>query len=423
MDRHVTCFGDGDPMNPTEPIGWHYISAPIDGYSTDDMLDFYVNQWDESAGMFLNYAGAEPCIPFAPAEVLDGMEVWSVKYDQLWPYNGYVGGPCPQPVNGPVVMYNGPFAGLHTGAYSSGATVGAGAGWNMHANPYPSGLDLNAIAWDPGAVPGAALYDGCPGNYNYWTPALGAYSMPVGNGFFTEWTAPGTFALTGAERAHGPDFYYKSEVSELLTLEAIGAGSADILHVRFMEEAEAGFAKDGDFHKLFAATEDLPQIYTTAGEDKLAINALPATSVVPMGFTSVTSGEYTISAIETTNFTEIYLKDLVTGAVTDLMTDSYTFSYTTGDDEARFEIHFGALGIDDNLINQVSIWSNQNNVYVNVPKELKGTISVYTMMGQEVISTDTQPGQNVIPMDEINTYYVVKVISNDRAVTGKVYIK
>ena len=42
---------------------------------------------------------------------------------------------------------------------------------------------------------------------------------------------------------------------------------------------------------------------------------------------------------------------------------------------------------------------------------------------QEVISTDTQPGQNVIPMDEINTYYVVKVISNDRAVTGKVYIK
>ena len=65
MNRNMTCSLDGDPLNAEEPIGWHYISAPIDGISTDDMQDYYINQWNEAApSMWTNYAGTEPCIPF-----------------------------------------------------------------------------------------------------------------------------------------------------------------------------------------------------------------------------------------------------------------------------------------------------------------------------------------------------------------------
>jgi hypothetical protein len=190
-----------------------------------------------------------------------------------------------------------------------------------------------------------------------------------------------------------------------------------------MDNAQAGFAPDGDFHTLFTTMEGLAQIYTTAGADQLAVNALPATEMVPMGFTAATSGSYTLQAIETSEFTEVNLQDLVTGDVTNLLTSSYTFDYTTGDDANRFVIHFGAVGVGENLMNSVSIWSADNNIFVSVPKELKGTIAVYNMMGQEVVSTDTQPGTNVIPMENTNTYYVVKVLSNENAVTGKVYIK
>ncbi len=414
------CFGD--PNNPAEPIGWHYISAPIDGVTTDDLFDFYVNQWDETSSMWMNYAGSPtiPCTPYSPAETLDGMEVWSVKYDQNWSTYG-----CPTPTTGAFVMYDGPFTALHTGPYSTPATYTAGAfaGWNMAANPYPSGLDLNAIVWDANAIPGAALYDACPGSYGYWSPALGAYSMPVGNGFFTEYTAAGTFSLTGAERAHGPDFFYKEEITSLLTLEAIGQGSADLLYVRFMEEAQVGFAPDGDFHKLFTTTQDLPQIYTTAGTDKLAINALPATDMVPMGFTSATSGEYTISAIETSEFSEVYLQDLVTGQVTNLLSESYTFDYVTGDDANRFIIHFAPVGIGELNAQNVKIWSLENNIIVNVPANVTGEIAVYNMMGQEVARTDIEAFETQIAVSDVNTNYVVKVISKSSAVTGKVYVK
>ncbi|MCB0805114.1 MAG: T9SS type A sorting domain-containing protein, partial [Bacteroidales bacterium] len=168
--------------------------------------------------------------------------------------------------------------------------------------------------------------------------------------------------------------------------------------------------------------DDYPQIYTTIGEEKLAVNALPATSTVPMGFQAETSGTYTINAIETSEFTEIYLEDLVTGETTDLLSDSYTFDYVAGTTADRFVIHFGALGVENSNAYNVNIWSNENNIMVNAPS-VNGTIVVYNMMGQEMTRTDIAPGVNVIPMDEVNTYYVVKVLTSDSAITGKVFIK
>jgi hypothetical protein len=187
-----------------------------------------------------------------------------------------------------------------------------------------------------------------------------------------------------------------------------------------MEEAEAGFAKDGDFHKLFS--EGIPQIYTTAGNDKLAVNALPATASVPMGMTCVESGSFTISAIETSEFANVVLEDLVTKIQTDLLAGSYTFEYTAGEDEARFIVHFTPLGVGENFADMVNIWSSAANIYVQTP-EVTGEIVVFNMMGQEVVRTDIQPGLNTIPMHDVNTYYVVKVLTSDNAVTGKVFIK
>ena len=410
--RNLVCTGTG--AGGTDPMNWSYISAPIDGFTTDDMYDYYVNTWDEATSMW-NHIEGDPlnCIP-APTVGLGVLEAWSIN--MAMDYN------CPMPGTGTDLEFSGPFAGMHTGAYAMAATYSGGAytGWNMFSNPYPSGLDMNAIVWDANAVPGAAFYDACPGNYLYWSPAVGTYSMPVGNGFFTEWTAPGTFALTGAERDHNPDFFYKDDITSLLTLEITGDEKSDITHIRFMEEAEAGFAKDGDFHKLFST--EVPQIYTTAGEDKLAINALPSTASVPMGMTSTVSGSYTISAIEISEFSHVVLEDLVTGIQTDLLAGSYTFEYTTGDDEARFIVHFTPLGIGDNFANMVNIWSSANNIYVQTP-DVTGDIVVFNMMGQEVVRTDIEPGTTVIPMNDVNTYYVVKVLTSDNAVTGKVFIK
>jgi hypothetical protein len=244
--------------------------------------------------------------------------------------------------------------------------------------------------------------------------------MPVGNGFFTEWTGPGTFTTTNASRAHNADYFWKADVSDLVTLQITGNEKSDITHIRFMENAQVGFAKDGDFHKMFSTV--VPQIYTTAGQDMLAVNCLPETATVPMGMTSEVSESYTISAIETSEFQNVVLEDLFKGEQTDLLVDSYTFEYNVGDNANRFVVHFTPLGTPEFGANSINIWGADHNVYVQAPA-INGDIVVYNLMGQEVVRTDIKAGLNVIPMDENNTYYIVKVIGNDVTETGKVFIK
>ena len=423
FDRDVLCSGTvGGSANP---LGWHYLAAPFDGFTTDNMPDYFVNAWDQPTGMWIQYSMDPylfPCTPW-PTTPLNTMDAWSINFDLNYPDPLCPGLP---PGTGNIVEFIGGAVDVHTGAYNAPLGYGAGAyqEWNLVSNPYPSGLDVDLIAWGPNTVQAAAYYDGCAGNYVYWATGMGSYVMAPTLGFFVETVAADVFPVTNAERAHGADWFWKSEVTDLLTLEATGNDKSDVLHVRFADNVTAGFDLNGDAHKLFAENEGLAQIYTLAGEEMLAINAQPAAEMVPMGFTSVGSGTFTIEAIETSDFADVVLEDLFEETQTDLLAGSYTFNYTAGDDPNRFIIHFTPVGTPELEANSINIWSSEHNIYVNVPETANGDIIVFNMMGQEMLRTDINPGcVNVIPMEKVNTYYVVKVLTSKNAVTGKVYIK
>lgn len=421
-DRGILCSGTLPGVS--DPLGWHYLSAPIDGFTTDDLPDYFVNAWDQGTGTWMQYSMdpiAFPCTPW-PTTPLTAMDAWSINFDMGYPEPACPGSPAG---TGVFAEFTGPAPAVHTGPYAMPLGYGA-AGyemWNLVGNPYPSGLDMSTISWGPSTVAGAAYYDGCGGGYVYWTPAIGPYIMAPTLGFFVETTGADVLSVDNSNRAIGADWFWKDEVPNLLILEATGNERSDKLYVRFMDNVTPGFDMNGDFHKLFATTEGLPQIYTVAGSDKLAINALPETNAVPMGFVANGSGTYTIEAIETSDFSTVILEDKVTGETTDLLAGSYTFEYTEGAAEDRFVIHFAPLGIGENGAGTASIWSSDHTIYVQTSTTARGDIVVYNMMGQEVVRTDIAPGLNTLPMNEVNTYYVVKVLTSDKAVTGKVYIK
>jgi hypothetical protein len=241
-------------------------------------------------------------------------------------------------------------------------------------------------------------------------------------GFFVETTGAGTIDMEHADRAHNAGWFWKDEVANLLTLQASGNDRSDVLHVRFADNVTAGFDNNGDMHKLFAETEGLPQIYTLAGTEKLAINARPATSSVPMGFVANGNGTYTISAIETSEFANVVLEDKIANVQINLLVEDYSFEYNTSDDANRFIIHFTPLGTPEHMANSISIWSSNQTIYVQAPA-ISGDIVVYNMMGQEVVRTAVVEGLNEIQMGDVNTYYVVKVLGSEITETGKVFIK
>jgi PKD repeat protein len=418
FDRYVIC--SGTTGYSTNPFGWHYLAAPFDGFTSDGIFDYYSNKWDQATGTWTHMEMPTPpnplCTPW-PTEPLSVLNAWSVNYA-----SDYACG-WANPGTGAQVEFMSGAAGVHTGNY--GKALGFGGGlyqnWNMVSNPYPSGLDVNTIAWGANTVAATYYYDGCAGNYVYWATGLGSYVMTPTLGFMVETTGADVFNVGNASRSHNADWFWKNDVANLLTLQATGTGGSDVLKVRFANDVTAGFDNNGDAHKLFAETENLPQIYTLAGTEKLAINALPETQLVHMGFVANGSGEYTIEAIETSEFANVVLEDCANGIQTDLLSGSYTFNYAEGAEHA-FIIHFTPLGTPEYDANSINIWAANQTIYVQAPATT-GDIVVYNMMGQEVVKTAIQPGLNVIPMEDVNTYYIVKVLGSEITETGKVFIK
>jgi hypothetical protein len=415
----------GAPAGFLDNEGWHFVSAPIAGFSTDDILDYYLNLYDESLASYVHIEGTYPCIPVSPAIVWAPLQGWSMKFQPEYLTQCGAGG------TGTVIEFSGGAPSVHTAtppASIPGGFTAVGpdpAHYNLMGNPFYSALDadlmvptwpaqLNTSIWqyDNNNLTWAPWSAGSPGFNNVIAPT---------QGFLVSATAGGTLNVDNTMRVHGGTFL-KDEVENVLIVQASGNGYADKIYVRFMEEATANYDGHWDATKLMSTALEVPQIYTTTAGAELSIDLRPATEVVPMEFVSGTSATYTIEAIETSNFSEITLEDVANEVFTNLLTDSYTFDYTTGEAH-NFIIHFGPLGVNDNLAGNVNIWSNEHKIYVQTSTTDRGDIVVYNMMGQEVVRTDIAPGLNTIPMTEVNTYYVVKVLTSDNAVTGKVYIK
>jgi hypothetical protein len=422
FDRDQKCVDGALPFG-----SWHYLAAPVDGVGTPNMWDYYVNSWSEPTSAWVHQYGVPPNVPCNPITLaLNGLSAWAINHDAA-----YVCG-ATNPATGQIIEMVGPA--IHTGPYAAPYTFTPGLyqGWNMFGNPYPSSIDPATIAFPGNMAAGVAMYDGCLNTYHYstfangWNPAVPLHpeftgKIPPTQGFFVQATGAGAFSVTDANRVHDlGGSYYKEEVTDLLILQASNNEQSDVLYVRFMDGATP-VIDNYDFQKMFSTANGLPQIYTKVGEDMLAVNALPETKAVPMGFTSETSGTYTIEAVETSEFANVVLEDLANGIETDLLNGSYTFEYTTGA-EHGFVIHFTPLGTPELAANNINIWAADHNIYVQAPATT-GDIVVYNLMGQEVVKTNIEAGLNVIPMTDVNTYYIVKVIGSDVTETGKVFIK
>jgi hypothetical protein len=162
-----------------------------------------------------------------------------------------------------------------------------------------------------------------------------------------------------------------------------------------------------------------------------SLNSIAQHPIVPVGFKAGVNGDYTINASELKSFTiptYIYLKDLFTNTLTDLNhTSSYSFTATINDNADRFQLIFASspLGIiNNNVIQQTSIYSNNHDIFINSNESIKQII-IYNTIGQLIKKIENvEKGNTVINMkDYAMSYYIVKVITNHNVYSEKVLIK
>jgi hypothetical protein len=441
LQRGTLTFSGGGEAEVEQYLpkdAWHIVASPVQ----DEVIGAYM--W-----MYL-YRYAEPAASWqylsqpvsTPLNVGEGYFVWPYTTD---PNGTYPPSPDSAVLNGTLNYQT-------VNDYSLSYTASSpNPGWNLVGNPYPCAIDWNGSTdWDRNNVDATVyVYDngaggGSSGNYRIynWNTGIG---IPTGNdgiiastqGFWLHANNTGARVdIPQSQRLHSNKTFFKNtddEWDNLLRLR-VDEKSSTLFYetlVAFSEEATGGF--DAMFDGAFLeGKDDAPQFYTVTANEMYSVNFLPSYgdySIVPLNFKSVNTGEYSITASNIESFPAglpVYLEDKKENVFHNLRANpEYIFIWEVGDNSSRFNVHFAdPLGNSENgFAAGIQIYAYEKTVYVNIPFEVNGDILIYNLPGEQVISQKALKGLNSIPVWNNNTYLIVKIISGNRATTGKVFIK
>jgi hypothetical protein len=430
------------PMMPSGTnAGWHLVGAPTNNEVTGNWASYWVKAWLETGNTYVDVdpcggdATAGNCCPPSAFNVplIPGIGFAVKKFDN-YACGITIPGCAAAPTQDQMIEFTGTMANLNTGGGSipfTASNFGVPGpqydNWNLFANPYPASIDVEAIVFDlPNMAPTVNYYDEMSQSYVWYTQGAGgpgSQFIPPTQGVFCLATGAGNFTLTGAERTVAGAAMFYNDQAKTLKLEAsnVAIGTVDHAWITFNEEASNGFDLTLDAKKMLAKNEMTPQIYTVSENAQYAANVMPAANVVPLNFEAMVAGTYTITAAET-DFDHVYIVDAKTGVIQDLNANPvYTFTAEAEEDAARFTIHFtdisGALEA-----NGAVVYGYGSEIHVNVMNP-NAEVAIYNLVGQEVYRTNVNETFNVITMNDVNTYYVVKVYTENNVVTEKVYVQ
>jgi hypothetical protein len=335
-------------------------------------------------------------------------------------------------------------------------------GYNLLGNPYPipiswkkgswakNNVEYTIWIWEP--FPDATA-DEPDGQWLVTTTSGGGNFngvVPSGQAFFVRANAssPSITIPADARTVYYPSTtYYKTReddndsstyAADYVTIKAMNDEDEEEIWISFNEFGTEDFDNGWDASKLRNSYSIVTLFIPKESRDQ-CIEHLPTLlpdeeRIVEIGFETTAEGEHSL-VIDATYMpdTDITLEDLKYDQMQNMDSDSiYTFVAFADDDPNRFRIHFNktTTGIefeDFNHHNEESIQIYSYGKHVYIKKEdisSSGYVMLYDMYGREVLSHPLeQTSLMKIPVQLNNSYLVVKVISDSKVFTSKVYIK
>ncbi len=400
---------------------WHYVCSPVDDPLAGTFLNIYLMQFNEPSGQWTYIVDPN----FVLSKDMQGLAAWSST----------------SLLGNTTVQYQGT---LNTGYHEIPLTYTENAthnnrGFNFVGNPYCSAIDWDYSGnegWTKTNVDNAIyMWNSNKGAYGCYVNGLsvnGASSIiPAHQGFYVHCTqATGVLGVDYNAQVQDHEISYKSQNEtgdNLLRLRATGNGYNDETLIHFEEQTTSAYDAAYDAYKM-KGLDEAPQIFSYSdGNDELAINSLPATALVELGFTCGLPGIYSINWEGQSGFgsdTQIFLEDLVTGQMIDLQkVQEYNFSYQTDDDIHRFNIHFyGPNAIAKNEIQKVNIYAYKDEILIQNKIFDNAIVTVYNLLGQPVAEDRISKGYTSIRLEK-EANYIVTVVSGNYIQTNKVFVR
>ncbi|MCD4698169.1 MAG: T9SS type A sorting domain-containing protein, partial [Bacteroidales bacterium] len=405
---------------------WHLVSPPVANSTINTYFDIYLKEWDEPTRSWTYLV--DPVT--LPLNVAQGYSAWA---DNI--YTGTT-----------TVDFTGT---LNTGDYTLSSldytVIGGNSeeGFNLVGNPYPSAIDWNtnwnitnlsgwAIIYDNGVYRGWNTYlTGMDRSYNGKLDGI----IPSTQGFWLRAIGGGaSVTIPASERVHDAQAFYKD--SE----ESIYAGiRLQVSTNEFTDDAVILLHPEGtsEFDGLYDLAQfenipEAPQLYSIMSDGNYAVNVISENTeeaVIAIGFKTGQAGTYEITTASMSNFSNnmtMVLEDIKLDILTELKEGiSYEFDFDLMDNEHRFNLHFKDAAIDDEKgYLDIHIYSFNDQVYIQTPELESAEVVIFDIMGQEILREQTSStGYSVLKITTGTGYYLVKLITNDRIITEKVFIK
>jgi hypothetical protein len=389
---------------------WHLISSPLTDATAQVFENDYLQSWSEVNAEWTDIISTGTAL-----NPVQGYGLWTMySSDHTYTFTGTP----------------------NTGSQNIELTVSdnfpdPGTGYdgaNLLGNPYPSAIDWSLLDNTFGAVyywQGNGT-DG-DGTYLSWNNGSGQGSQYIApaQGFFVVAASAGTISLTNAHRTHSVGSYYKSATDtkdNLLVLETISKGISDKLYVNFDTETSEDFDLQYDAYKFPSGTPGLSELYSYADDKKLSIDVRPESELIQLGFANSLSGTYSIGINQANAISRATLEDTKTNTFTDLLKGSYSFTWLAGEDDKRFKLHWGTVGLEETPDSEIAIYSYHKTAYIKLKNQIKGDIYIYNMAGQLLTSQEAATGLVSLGISAPGIY-IVKVVSNKKTTTAKIFIQ
>ena len=331
-----------------------------------------------------------------------------------------------------------------------------GQGYNLMANPYPSNLDLSALAasnsiaekfyfWSNANVANPDATGYVANNYAVYTATGGTPAengtvnpdshIKVGQGFIVKATT-GSITFTNAIRNDGTgdsSFINKGKNSKAvidrywLTLSTPALSSNTIL-IGYPEGATNGYDPQFDAEQLGQSTNSF---YSVLEDKKLVIQGrqkpMEISDVVPLGLKGSATGQYKISLIKKNGIFDgaqkVYLRDKQNKTVTNLSEGNYTFSSESGIIENRFEIIYVDEVLADTEVKtgELAVYRNGDLFEIKSSQKKISDVEVYDVSGKLLIKVT--PNQNHVSINNnslVNGIYILKIYRSGEIVSKKV---
>ncbi len=375
IERYIPAATWGDWKD-----GWHSLSSPVASQaiysafvSTYSLINEDFFKWNEAINSwisFKNSSGTGQNPDFSETEFIVG-KGYLVAYASTVTKN----------FTGILNVADVSVSGLEI-------STGTNKGWHLLGNPFASAITWYTD-WPMSNIGGTAnIWNEAGQSY---TPIVANGVIPAGNGFIVQ-ASGGTGMLTipAAKRSHNAQAWYKDSDYPVIKLFAhnLDFPSFQESQVRFNPEATVGFDPEHDGHFL---TGYAPLFYSVMNGEKLMVNSLPEFSeetAIPFSFVKNEGTNFTIEAtgIETLEpAATVFMKDNKLGINHNLSENPvYVFTSADGDAPARFELHFGSVGINETPITQtIQAWYYAGILNVKASEGLTA-IGIFNIQGQNL---------------------------------------